>query len=316
MLPARLALSCLVLAACGGSNLAARAPIQVTQTVPVIYSKNELAPGKRLPLPLIEVEIGGKKTLAIVDTGAQVSVLAYAFAGGFAEAPPGPPAPIGRDSSGKTVTLQRLLNVSVIVPGLGTIAIPDTVRTQLPLVFEQLGIGMILSPQALASTQRSVLLDLRGGKFGWVAPGTRPGRGLSVRIDACTYEESGVRARALLVASEVEGIATTLAIDTGASDVSLKRTSKAGAALEKAHDIGTSRTLGAGGVATSGEVKSVAMLVDSTLLKAHVTLTDSSPNSNDEPCKHDGLVGMRFLKSCTLVISPTGVDAHCDPPSL
>ena len=63
------------------------------------------------------------------------------------------------------------------------------------------------------------------------------------------------------------------------------------------------------------KVEGTAIVADSTLLKAEVSLTEETPGQTNAQCKYDARIGMRFLKHCTLVISQAETTMHCDPPS-
>ena len=125
-----------------------------------------------------------------------------------------------------------------------------------------------------------------------------------------------MHARTLLVDAMFGGQSARAALDSGASGLALSLKSPAGDALSRGTGPSSEgQSMGVGGAARVRKVEGTAVVVDATLLKAEVSLTEETPGQTNAQCKYDARIGMRFLKHCTLVISQAETTMHCDPPS-
>jgi hypothetical protein len=307
---------CFVLYACWSIACSPRyaAAPQAAQnaTVPLVYDPQEYAPGKRFPLAMIEVLIDGKRTRAIVDTGAEVTVVSHLIGRGMAEKPSQNIK--GKDSANKAVAMRNLAPFFVTLVGLKEIRLQNAVSSELPAVFSKLGVGMILSPQALASTDRVVVIDFPNATFGL----TREQRSkpTDVELSICDYGDDGIRPRALLGNGRVNGMAARLLLDTGASTTHLQASSVAAKLILQARGAKAITTTGAGGESAAREFADVPVHLGAAQAVTALTISDDDAttveaDSDKKPCQHDGAVGLDLLKSCRITVGLQFVEMQC-----
>lgn len=281
-------------------------------TVPLVYDPQEYAPGKHFPLAMIEVLVNGKRTRAIVDTGAEVTVVSHLVARGMTEKPSQNVK--GKDSANKAVAMRNLAPFNVTLVGLEEVSLQNAVASELPAVFSKLGVGMILSPQALASAERVVVLDFPNATFGLMRK--QRSNPTAVDLGICEYGDEGIQPRALLGNGTVNGIAARLLLDTGASTSHLQASSVAAKALLQARSAKATTTTGAGGESTAREFADVPVRLGTARAVTALTISDDEAttveaDSDKKPCRHDGAVGLDLLKSCRITVGLRFVEMQC-----
>lgn len=259
---------------------------------------------------MIEVLIEGKRTRAIVDTGAEVTVVSHLIARGMSEKPSQNVK--GKDSANKAVAMRNLAPFSVTLVGLGDVGLQNAVSSELPAVFSELGVGMILSPQALASADRLVVIDFPNATFG-LTQERRP-KPAGVELSICDYGDDGIRARALLGNGLVNGTAARLLLDTGASTTYLGASSVAAKGLLQARGAKAITTTGAGGESAAREFSGVPVYLGTAQAVTALTIADedsTAAESDNKPCRHDGAIGLDLLKSCRITVGLQFVEMQC-----
>jgi len=295
----------------------AKATAAQTGPVALFYSDVELAPGRRFPSPLARGSVAGRPTVFVIDTGAQVSVVSTTVAreAGLESVA----AEDAQDPSGNKVETRRTENPRIALDGLGALPDRPTAVVTLPPILERLGIGGIVSPQALADRDRTVILDLPHGELRVVPanasqPSTRGGALAMPEANLCRYEQSGFSARALTLPAKVEGIDVTLEVDTGASGSFVVAEGAPGRLLGARTDAAQGKAVSAGTTATTEtrRLEGVRVQFGSVDTKGPVLVV---PGARDEHCGYEGRLGIDRLRACVLVIEELRIHGRCDAPS-
>lgn len=298
---------------CGAASTTAPASPSTTSSRAVLfYSDVELAPGRTFPSPLVRGSVNGKPTTIVVDTGAQVSVIDAALA---ADAKLEIGAPLdGHDPSGTTVAMRRTERPRLAIDGLGPLAERPTAVAALPPIFARLGVGAILSPQTLAESRRSVVMDLarRELRVTDLAPShdstsEARRRDLSV-VDVCHFQESGMDAKALVVKATIDGTTALFEVDTGASGTFVVAESDVGRKLGARPDASRAQAMGAAGPIDVIRVGRAPAKAGSVALDGPITVM---PGEKDGRCGYEGRLGIDRLRSCTLVIGESTASGTC-----
>jgi len=245
--------------------------------------------------------VNGHPIRWLLDTGSDVHLVAGWFARRHA-LPLGNAATFATDHVGKPVPTSRA-DVVLALDGWGPLVATNVFVSDMPDVFETLGIGGIVSPQAL---DEEVWLDFAGGEMR-TAGGGAAGAPIGP-VRACA-ETDGWRKRSLYVAAvTIDGTAADLLVDTGAERTDVFLGSAPGKRLvarsvERSHAKHTmsggvrARTVLGADLATGG----VASAVD-------VDLVDGAP---DATCPRDGALGMDVLERCAIRVGKTDLAARC-----
>jgi hypothetical protein len=284
------------------SGLAACATPSVPAAA-LFYDKTELAPGRTFPSPLVSGTVNGRPTKIVVDTGAQVSVVDAKLAAeagleiaGSVEA---------QDPSGQAVAMKRTLDPKLAVEGLGPLPALPAAVVELPPFFAQLGVGAIISPQALADASHSAVLDLRSGQLRIVS-GTAPA---GESVDVCDYREGALDAKALVMTVRIDGIDTRVELDSGASRTFLVAGSEASKKLTGRSDATKSTATGAAG--TIDVVTAPSVRVGSSGADVYWTLA-VMPGEKDARCGYEGRLGIDWLRSCVLTVAQASASLTCE----
>jgi hypothetical protein len=106
-----------------------------------------------------------------------------------------------------------------------------------PPIFARLGVGAIVSPQALADADHRVVLDLANREVRIAeasspphSPAGKPEHDLPI-VNVCNFRVSGFDAKALVVKAMIDGTPTFLEVDTGASSTFVVADSEEGRKL-------------------------------------------------------------------------------------
>ena len=139
-----------VLSGCGASAPPIRPPADTSAR---LYFD-----GKLQRVPLLHARVGGRETLAILDSGAEAHLAAGWLVDQLAlrtEAS----AATTIDPSGRTTPLRALADAAFELEGLGAWQDDELMVAELPEVFRQIGIGLILSPQRLVDAGVALVID-------------------------------------------------------------------------------------------------------------------------------------------------------------
>ncbi len=270
--------------------------------------------GRDFPLPIAKVTVGGVASLALVDTGANSHIIAGWLAR-KAKLDTASMGDTGVDHAGRAIDTHRAPHPAIVVDGWGAFPDEETLVTNLPEIFTELGIGLFLSPQQLATSDVPIILDLQerelresGGKDdvaeterGLIRLTTTPAR-------ACIDDESDMHSRAYVVNGQINGLATALLLDTGAPHTDLLQVSDAGKALLPKSAVSKEPMYAASGKITPRTVKAALIEVGDV---HHTADVDLLPGKLDPFCPRDGVLAMDVLASCALVFETSDVQVFC-----
>lgn len=269
-------------------------------------------------LPVLEVEVAGERTLAIVDTGASSSVVARWLAdeGGLQLEPLDMDGGAG---GGKTVRVLLHRGAAVSLPGWGPVAAAGIVAIDLPEFFRDLGVGVILSPFDIPREGEMVVLDFgrrrlwRDSFFDATRTLAREGRPLEVEgLSNCAPAGWKLPITQIYAPAEIDGVPAILLVDTGADSTRLRGATRAADALLEAKGRGASegQVLGAGGSYPVTEVEGVALALGDRSWTTTVTV--GPPVEDEEPCASDGTLGMDVMQDCRLGLTTRSLSFYCD----
>ncbi|AUX39463.1 hypothetical protein SOCE26_008550 [Sorangium cellulosum] len=265
------------------------------------------------PSPLLDAVVSGQPTALIVDTGASHHVLARWLAEEL-DLPLSTAGDVGVDHAGRSVSISRVENAKVALAGWGTVETPALLVVPVPDILQRIGIGGFLAPQALAAPGRAVVLDLRSGQM-TEAPRDEAARSLRSRFGEATIAELGRcggpnQGLELTARANIEGLAVTLKVDSGASQSSLLAASTAGKRLSHRARGGRS-AYAASGKHTVPVLSGVRLQLAGLDAAADIDLLPGEPRAT---CPTDGFVGMDVLRACVLLLADDGGLAACAPP--
>ena len=269
--------------------------------------------GAPSPSPLVLGSAGGRRTAMIVDTGAESHVLAEWLAVD-ARLPTRAATEAGHDAIGSAVTFSIVDRPALALEGWGAVADRPIAVTRVPAFFRDLGVGVILSPQLLATAGAAVLLDLAPFRMELLpydaAVAGLEGRGLALvpaGLRVCSDPRAAVENLAYVVPGAAEGVVVSFRVDTGARVTTLFDGSPAAVALAaRATDAPDAH--GASGTAAAKVVKGAHIRAGDTERTLDVRI---APGARDPACPFDGLLGIDFLRACALVLAPDRMTGTC-----
>lgn len=283
----RIALASLVgLVACQGTGTQAPTTMPASvreagQHASLEYEVN----GRSIPMPFVRGSIGTHETIFMIDTGSNANVLSSWFAEEC-----GLPVTRAPQTSSREAPMLLVDHPLISIDGLGDIDVSSMIVVEVPAVYEEMGVGGILSPQMLVSESAAVILDLQRDTLSRV-PRTRvldlegvEGEFMTrTPIGLCEEHERGMVFRTLLVRASVGGEDAQLVVTDGMARTSLP---------SRMTTVGQHVDINVGFVHRSIE----AAVVD-----------DASVGR----CAHDGLLGRDFLANCVLVFDGDRAAARC-----
>ena len=265
-------------------------------------------------LPLVRGTIAGKPTLMAVDTGSGANVIAGWLARSL-ELRTTKVAEPTHDPSGNAILMDRDDQPAIVVDGFDPLRDRPTLVVDLPPAFEAAGIGGILSPQMLASPVLTVVLDMPAHEMRRVrssSPANAGSTGSVLSTDGaaiCNQSGAGFEGKMLSMRSEIDGVPTRLAVDTGAIGSAFFVTADSDAARkvlsrgDGAHESGFS----AAGKLDVTTAHDVAVRVGPREWKSDVTVM---PGRRDS-CGTEGRLGLDYLTGCVISIRDRSYDLHC-----
>jgi hypothetical protein len=270
------------------------------------------------PLPLVHGSVSGKPTLMVVDTGSGGTAIATWLARSLSLETTKTAGPT-HDPSGRPVAMERYDTPHLVIDGFEPLPDLPTAVVDLPAPFESAGIGVILSPQALAVGDATVTLDLQrnelrrartrgaaaapapsGGRFDIDRPVVCQPRGPSTFVD-----------KRLTATAIIDGMTTVLEVDTGAfgsplfvlADTDVGR--KVKARPEQIDETG----LSAAGRLDVVTAKDVPVHVGDRDRRASVTVM---PGTRDAQCGVEGRLGLEWLRTCVFTIGASEYRLRCE----
>jgi hypothetical protein len=306
------------------SHQAARAPTpanpQRNDALREEHARLLLAPGRRAEtslstLPLVRGSIAGKATLMAVDTGSGANVIGAWLARSLKIETTKVTEPT-HDPSGRPLLMERDDRPQLRIDGFDPLGDRPTAVIDLPAAFEAAGIGIILSPQMLANADLTLVIDMPAREMrrfrANASSSNRSTKEESVGLDGtsmCNQSGAGFEGRMLSTSSVIDGIPTSLAVDTGAigSTFFLAADSDAGkkvlAREGGKHESGFSAA-GKLDVTTAHEVP---VRMGNKEWKTDVTVM---PGRRDA-CGTEGRLGLDYLSACVFSIRERSYELHC-----
>lgn len=259
-------------------------------------------PGSRpFPFPFVEIKVGAETTRFLVDSGATVHSIDSAIV-----------------KNAQLVAPVKL--TAMTLEGWGAMPDQPVAVVELPSTIRAHGIGGVLSPQLLAKSVgpgQAFAFDLVRGQLrvqprsaAWASV-EELGTALSGGQKLCNADASGIfPAQLLTVAANVDGEATTLAVDTGASRTYLMEGSRSGAKAATRPLIGRSAAQSALVELPVALHGGVPITIGAWSNPTEVGLT---PGEKDAHCGHEGHLGMDVLQRCAIAFASDEAVLGCRP---
>jgi len=272
--------------------------------------------GRPFPLPIVRGTIAGQPVLMLVDTGANLHVVAGWFARRHALAMK-KLGDIGTDHVGKSIATYRMDDLEMAIDGWGKLSATTVLATEVPEVLEKLGIAAFISPQRLDEEGDAVVLDLKKGEMrsAWwgeahyeLSVGGAAALVLPDRGRACEEKDGPVKGLAFVVPATVESQNVHLLVDTGAQHSDVFTTSAAGQKL-----AGQSTANKEAMYTASGKI-SARKLVGARITTGAFSVTtdvDLIKGAGDASCPRDGVLAMDVLRSCVLLLGRSRIEGRC-----
>ncbi len=298
-------LGSVVLTACGGASTRPESTSRTDQssevagapseawTVPLTH---EAATGVTLPVPMVEVVIGGHATRLIVDTGASHHAFTSTFADRAELAAIGA-GEASSDHAGATFEAQPVGDVLAQV-GARELELRDGYRMDAVPALEELGIGGFISPQRLAEPA-AVVVDLRAMELRGYASGSDMLAAFGARSTVTELTVEWLRHKPFTT-FEVDGVSVFGEIDTGSGQTEIE---------------GSVGQVSCTGVGVSGNcVEGTESMVDTfrlaefELTGVDVVVMEAIEHGGDP--RENALLGMNVLRHCALGFAAIGAPMH------
>ncbi len=246
-------------------------------------------------LPLIRTTIAGKSHWFLIDSGASTHILAGWFARDLGLVSLDTGKRSGVDHTGKPIALRYTGGVAASVGGLGDVVPESWPVVDLPDTFEQIGIAGFISPQRLASERSDIVFDFPKREMR-VEP--HVAQATSVRTAAC---EGSV-----VLHANINGHATRLLVDTGASRTDLLTSSPVAAILP-------SRGRAQAFITATGPLSVLGTQSAQLTFGRFSTTADVATvvGRDDASCPRDGALAMDVLRNCRVTFSSRDVHLAC-----
>lgn len=275
--------------------------------------------GRPFPLPLVTGTIGGQPATMMIDTGANSHIVASWFAkkAGLAAKK----ADAGTDHVGKSIPTYRIDKPDITIDEWGALAEGPVLATDVPEVFERLGIAAFLSPQRMVTERESIVLDLARAEMRgavWdeahyelsaegvpMVQGDDWGR-------TCEETIGAIKVLSFVLPATVGTQRVSLLVDTGAQHSDVFMSSPAGQRLVAQSVQNQEPLYTASGKISARKLKGVKVTAGSFAVTTDVDLIGGAA---DASCPRDGVLAMDLLRSCALLFGPARVYGRCTPPA-
>ena len=267
--------------------------------------------GRPFPLPLVKATVAGTSTLALVDTGANSTVIAGWLARKtnltlqrFGDT--------GTDHTGRSIETRRALHPQVAIEGWGSLPDEPLLVTDVPDAVTKLGIGVFVSPQKLAGDGEAIILDFPHKEMRAVKKGASlESIGAALTLDPvalCEDKESPIQGLAYVVSGTIDGESVKLLVDTGAHHSDLLMSSPPGQKLLPHAVDSKEQVYAASGKVTPKTLKEVKVSVGAVESTLDVDLI---PGKKDDFCPRDGVLAMDVLGKCVLMLESGRLVGQC-----
>lgn len=237
-------------------------------------------------MPFVRGAIGTHETIFMIDTGSNGHVIASWFAEEC-----GLPITHTPRTASTHAPMPLVDHPLITIQGFGDVDIPVAVVGEIPAVYEEMGVGGVLSPQMLITESTAVVLDLQRDTLSRV-PRTNAldlegveGEFLTrTPVGICEEVDGGIVFRSLLLRATVGGQDAQLQVSIG---------------------MGTS--VAPSRLASPGQ--SVPVNVGFVSRTLEVGVSDDIENTGR--CARNGLLGRDFLANCVLVFDGDRAAGRC-----
>jgi hypothetical protein len=287
-----------------------------TERTAIIYG---IGAAPTVPLPLVRGSIAGNPTLMVVDTGTGATVIAAWFARSLEL--PTTHAQSTHDPSGRAVAMDRCDVPNLRIDGFGPLPDRPTPVVELPPSFEKARIGAIVSPQALASVDTTIVLDLPRGEMrrvrahDAVTNDVEPGAFEMEHPVLCVTDGAGFDNRRLVATALIDGTPATLEVDTGAigHPFFVLADTDAGKKLFARSDNVRESGVSAAGNFDVVSARDVPVRVGDQERRVGVTIL---PGKRDAHCGVVGRLGLDWLRACIFTIGEREYRLRCETSRL
>ncbi len=262
--------------------------------------------------PLVRGSIGGRETLFVLDTGAELHVVdaALADAAGIETMQVGGRIEVG---NGDAVRARGTVDPRMVIDGWGGVPAHATLVLPLPDDMRAAGIGGIVGVALLATLERPVLLDLEQGRL---TSGDHAALVRSIRTrplllaDAqnarvCRHGTAPAEAVSLVVSGTVAGVPALLSLDTGSLHANVLANVIASAGLNATD---TTRTYDVAGERETRTLREVSIAIGELEARSDIWITDGAP---DPHCAFVGQIGIDILRRCALLLGTSDLTVRC-----
>lgn len=264
------------------------------------------------PSPTLAITVNGKPARFLIDSGAGVHTFAKWFvsAAGLATQHHGGAKAV--DAGGHPVDISLVRDVTLTLGDGSKLEIDEAIVADFPPFFEGNAIAGLLSPQLLAAQTHAAVLDLRKPELR-LQPMERAIErfnatllSISNSTRLCVQRGSPLENRLYAVRTVVEGVETSLTVDTGASGTTLQDGTPAAIAVRKKPGTGGAE------MSVGGQAMQVFRSSPVTLDFGGGKRTLSVSLGKDAgSCGAQGRLGMDALRGCRWIFARAAVAMSC-----
>jgi len=302
------------LAACAASPTPGSPRVAPRGRATIFFSPIPGSGGRTFPSPLVRGRVGALPAILVIDTGAQVSTIDAAIA--RAAGLPLESASAGHDPTGQPVRLERSDRPSLVIDGWGALPEQRVAVVALPEPLRRLGVGAIVSPQALVGPSEAVVIDVPRRELERTslraATAALASRGVElvpVASHLCREQTGEFERRVLVAPATVAGRSSVLELDTGASGCFVISESEAGRSVSARGGGESGTRVGAAGPIEVRTYPDVPVAMGAVRATTSLSVTRGA---RDAACGYEGRLGMDVLRHCVIVVNREQVFARCD----
>lgn len=267
--------------------------------LPLRYDKNLVEQG--FASPVISVKVNGKKALFLIDTGASFTVVSRSFAA-KAKIQSNGSGSLSGSAGGHATSSLAQVNFLINEAGGGEVSFlkHHLMIVELPAFFQENGLAGIISPQQLLQNNQVGVLNLSENPFFEIYEKSPQMTDQTFQLNPVFSDGPGGKKTVLFtVDALVEGVKTSFIIDTGADGAGVGLETLAGKNLYP-KSVATGEKVG--GITGKPEDVRIVSQAQVKIFNKNVKMKIRlQPASKKMPA--DGMLGMQFLKNCTLILS-------------
>jgi hypothetical protein len=264
--------------------------------------------GQPFKVGVVRAVVGGVPTLALIDTGAGRHVISTTLARRIGK-PLIDTHDTTADPAGRILPLV-VADAAIELEGLGALPAQPPVVIDLPGIFDELGIGLILSPQRAVEDGQALRIDYRTGALTRIVDPPmsivpRPGHWPAPGRCGGPTDQSGPF---YLVDAKIDGEAVALTLDTGADATCVFGGAPIAQVLRSRYRTTADQAYGAGGAIQMRRTPEILVHVGKV---ATLRALPILPREAHGACGQDGHLGLDVLRSCVIVISRDHASVEC-----